>query len=69
MVIAVIVALVVVVGVVAWKTGAPAPGPSPDEAAKHTGVDSIRQAMAQGPPPGPPEPGGNRRPWGDKPPH
>jgi hypothetical protein len=50
-----------VAGVVFWKLNAgPPPGPDPKEAMAHSGPASIQAAMAQGPPPGPPLPGGDR---------
>jgi hypothetical protein len=53
---AVIVALVAVCGLFYYRAGAPSPGPDPDEAAKHTGLQAIQDAKAAGPPPGRPLP-------------
>ena len=66
------VGIVIVAGAVlfaiSWKSASPpAPGPDPQEALKHMGADSVRNAISKGPPPGPPPPGGDRNPMLKKP--
>jgi hypothetical protein len=63
LVIGIVAVVVLVLAGTAWQFLNSKPtGPSPEEAAKHMGADSIREAIAKGPPPGPPPPGGERNP-------
>ncbi len=56
-----ILAVLLIGGFIGWRLVSPPPaGPSAEEVSKHTGTESIREAMAKGPPPGPPLPGGDR---------
>lgn len=53
---AVIFCIGAVCALILYRTGAPAPGPDPDEARKHMGLQAIQDAKAAGPPPGRPLP-------------
>jgi hypothetical protein len=51
-----LVAVVAIFGLILYRTTGPAPGPDPNEAMKHMGLQAIQDAKASGPPPGRPLP-------------